>query len=220
MTIQVVAILGDFYHDERVSKKALQQALTTLNEQGTDVSVEYITAEELVDQLKKAPDLVVLFKENRINPQDELVDLWMSEEVAHAITDYVSEGGGWLAWHSGLACYGEVEEYISMLRGQFISHPADHQVVDYVAVEGSDFLVEDATFRFMDEHYFVECDEERTNVLLRTTSVDGKSVGGWAHEFAKGRVACLAPAHLEEGLLNPAFQRLLANTINWCAGKE
>ncbi|KRE46591.1 hypothetical protein ASG81_11075 [Paenibacillus sp. Soil522] len=73
------------------------------------------------------------------------------------------------------------------------------------------------TFEFVDEHYFVHCDEENTEVFLRSASTDGESIAGWRHRFAAGRVSCLTPAHREEGLLHSDFSGWLKREIEWLA---
>ncbi|WP_416149948.1 ThuA domain-containing protein [Salipaludibacillus sp. HK11] len=220
MSFKITAINGDFYHDKEVSFKAIERTVELLKEADEEVEINYILPSDLIDDLKSKsskPDAVILFKENRLNPEDDHVETWMDSEIESAITYYVENGGGWLAWHSGMAKFENAQDYLTMLRGSFIHHPA-MQIVEYTAVPGAEFIVEDKTFSFLDEHYFVECDEENTNVLLKSKSIDGESIGGWAHEYGKGRVVCLAPAHLEEGLLHPAFQRTVVNSLKWCRG--
>ncbi|RKL67400.1 trehalose utilization [Salipaludibacillus neizhouensis] len=218
MSLKITAVLGDYYHNEKVSFKASENTVQMLNEEIGGVEIKYISPNELIEDLNKKPDVVILFKENRLNPEDDIVTIWMDKDTASAITKYVENGGGWIAWHSGMAKYENVTEYISMLRGQFKYHGA-HQIVEYIAEPGSDFIVKDNTFKFLDEHYMVDCEEENTNVLLRSRSVDGDSIAAWAHEYGNGRVMCIAPAHLEEGLLHPAFQKMMVNSLKWCARK-
>ncbi|MBS4220351.1 ThuA domain-containing protein [Bacillus sp. FJAT-49711] len=208
MTKRIIAMVGDFYHKEEWAVASLNKALEEL--QG--VTIEYTSAENIIEHLQSKPDAVVFFKENRLNPQDEKIQTWMDDEVASAISQYVQEGGGWIAWHSGLASYENIEIYTSMLKGYFEFHPDKHQIVTYKAVEGMS-LTNYSDFEFLDEHYFVVCDEENTNVFLTSESVDGSSIAGWTHEYGKGRVVCLTPAHLEEGLLHPMTTTLLAKSI-------
>ncbi len=213
MTKRVLAILGDFYHEEKLSKRSFEHAIEQLNQ----VEVEYATVKELVDKLKTKPDVVVLFAENRLNPQEPQVETWMDEGAAKAINSYVNEGGGWIAWHSGLASYEQFEDYTTVLKGYFKYHPADHQVVTYFERENMGLNSNEETFSFLDEHYFVYCDEENTNVFLKSESVDGTSIAGWEHKFGKGQVVCFTPAHREEGLLHPTTVKLLANAIKLSA---
>ncbi|MCR2822137.1 ThuA domain-containing protein [Lederbergia panacisoli] len=208
MTKRIIAMVGDFYHKEEWAVASLNKALEELPQ----VTVEYASTENIIEHVQSKPDAVVLFKENRLNPQDEDIQTWMDDEVASAISEYVQEGGGWVAWHSGLASYENIEPYTSMLKGYFEYHPDKHQIVTYKTVEGT-AITKNSEFEFLDEHYFVFCDEENTNVFLTSESVDGSSIAGWTHEYGKGCVVCLTPAHLEEGLLHQMMTSLLANSI-------
>jgi len=202
MTKRVLAVLGDFYHKEELANQALDAAVQQLDQ----IKVEYGTVQNLVTSLQTKPDVVILFAENRLNPQEQVVNTWMDDAAAKAIHTYVSEGGGWIAWHSGLASYENIQEYTSLLRGYFKHHPEKHQIVTYYG-DSID------SFEILDEHYFVHCDVDNTNVFLKSESVDGSSIAGWEHPVGEGRVVCLAPAHREEGLLHPTLVKLLANSI-------
>ncbi|PFN97246.1 trehalose utilization [Bacillus sp. AFS076308] len=216
--VKLLAILGDYYHPAEWAKESLEEAIRA-NFGGEDVQLVFGSYETLKDELLDQPDGVVLFKENRLNPTDEIVRDWMTEGLASEITRYVSNGGGWLAWHSGLASYPSESGYTKMLRGSFLYHPEKHQVVKYTTVEKDSFLPGPSYFEFSDEHYFVQCNEANTNVFLRSESIDGQAVAGWSHSFGEGRVCCLTPAHTKHGLMNQEFLNVLGSCINWIASK-
>ncbi|MFD0672527.1 ThuA domain-containing protein [Cohnella sp. GCM10027633] len=205
---QVVAIVGDYYHREADSRASLLVALQSQVADGS-VHVRFVDKERLAEALAERPDAVVLFAEDRLEPEKDGNARWMTPELAAGIVRYVEAGGGWLAWHSGLASYDPHGEYVKMLRGYFLSHPSEHQPVAY---EG-----DGASFEILDEHYFVSCDEENTDVFLRSSSVDGDSIAGWRHAFGDGRVLCLTPAHRPEGLLHPEVLKLLERSVQWLA---
>ncbi|MDN4523938.1 ThuA domain-containing protein [Fictibacillus fluitans] len=206
--MKVFAVLGDYYHKGEWAKAALDRAVA-----GNVHEIIEVRAEELKDWLAEQPDAVILFKENRLNPQDEDVLHWMTEETEIAITDYVANGGGWLAWHAGLASYNHEGEYIGMLRGSFDYHPQEHQIVSYKQTENSPFPAPE--FELTDEHYFVHCDTDQSTVFLESESVDGSSIAGWYHTYGDGHVCCLTPAHNQEGLLNPYFLQILGECVQW-----
>ena len=210
---RILTILGDYYHPEKYSKAALEQALVLLNEK-EEIECIDIQVSQLKEELEKQPDAVILFKEDRINPNDENVDTWMTKEIGEAITQYVKNGGGWLAWHSGLASYSIEGAYVKMLKGHFEYHPVNHPQVKYTHVQG-DHPFGSISFEIKDEHYFVKVNEAETNVFLESDSEEGHSIAGWYHDYGKGRVCVLAPAHNEAGLLNADFTQLLAKTIEW-----
>lgn len=212
---KIIAIVGDYYHKGEWAEEALNLSLHFV--QDTEkVELSYVTIDQVEKAIKEAPDLIILFKEDRLNPTDEEINLWMTPEIANAIQNYVHHGGSWLAWHSGLASYDEKETYTKMLRGYFVHHPHEHQQVTYTPIQESTTVKADKEFVLLDEHYFVYCEEEKTEVFLRSTSVDGSSMAGWAHSFGEGKVCCLTPAHNYEGLTNRDFVELLGNSIQWC----
>lgn len=213
---KLVALIGDYYHKEEWAREALEQSLKAEIE-NNEVQLTYIRHEQLAEELDKKPDGVILFMEDRLNPADEHVKVWMNTDIASKITAYVRDGGSWLAWHSGLACYDAKGDYIQMLRGRFQTHPRDHQQVTYTVVEHREGMVEPYDFTILDEHYFVQCDEANTDVFLRSSSVDGESIAGWAHSYGQGRVCCLTPAHNREGMLHSGSLNILNRSIHWCA---
>ncbi|MBW5447470.1 trehalose utilization [Cohnella sp. CFH 77786] len=220
---RVAAVVGDYYHRAEESGEALQQALRTWAG-ASDVSLRFVDAGRIPVALAETPDAVVLFKEDRVAPQEDENARWMTAAIAEAIAKYVEQGGGWLAWHSGLASYEPEGTYVSMLRGRFLFHPALHQTVRYTAASaeaGRDILDLGGKngFEALDEHYFVECDRGRTEVFLLSESVDGNSIAGWRHPYGHGRICCLTPAHTREGLFNPDFLRVLGSAVRWCCGE-
>ncbi|MBD0383652.1 ThuA domain-containing protein [Paenibacillus sedimenti] len=215
---RVVAVAGDYYHPQQLIQQTL---LTAMNADIADRSmhIDFCETEHLVKVLQELPDAVILFKEDRINPQDDQVSTWMTEEIAAAIVRYVKEGGGWLAWHSGLASYSVDGAYTTMLRGYFNYHPEQHSEVTYSILEDGE-ANPIRKFSFMDEHYFVHCDQERTEVFLKSESKDGQAVAGWRHEEGSGRVCCLTPAHTAAGLSNAEMLDQLASCIRWCCNSN
>lgn len=210
---QIVALVGDFYHRADDAGEALQQALAAWAG-AEDVTLRFIDAGRLKEALDGAPDAVVLFKENRVTPTEDPNALWMTGELEEEISRYVERGGGWLAWHSGLASYDPDGKYIAMTRGRFLYHPQENRPVRYMP-EGPGFGYSEA-FEVLDEHYFVECDPQRTEVFLRSESIDGSSIAGWRHAHGQGRVCCLTPAHRREGLTHPALLQILGQAVRWC----
>ncbi|GAB2536833.1 ThuA domain-containing protein [Gracilibacillus alcaliphilus] len=214
MKRRITAVLGDYYHSRETAVQSLEQARKQLGK-AANIEIEYITADQLIDHLPTHPDAVILGVENRINPEADQVERWMTNTDAKKINTYVEDGGVWIGWHAGIASYESIPNYTTMLRGHFLHHPVKHQVVTYESAGESSIVQGIPSFAFLDEHYFVTCDRENTNVFLQSRSVDGESEAGWYHQFGKGKVMCLTPAHLEEGLQNPDFIQLFSNVIRY-----
>ncbi|WP_141500494.1 ThuA domain-containing protein [Paenibacillus luteus] len=207
----IAALVGDYYHKEELARASLQGALAEPIASGALQLLLVSDTEHLISVLDDKPDAVILFAENRVAPEAQPDLHWMTPDIEARIVQYVDEGGGWLAWHSGLASYPADGSYTGMLRGYFLSHPEQHKRVTYLAANGQ----LDKAFEFVDEHYFVHCEEENTEVFLRSSSVDGSSIAGWRHPYGAGKISCLTPAHREEGLLHPDFLRLLKAEAEW-----
>lgn len=210
--IKLAAVLGDYYHQSEWAKQSLETALSCNKE---DLQIECCSPEQLKEVLEKKPDAVIHFKENRVNPAEESIEKWMTEDIALEITKYVQNGGGWLAWHSGLASFPVDGSYIKMLKGHFLYHPEKPQMVHYYSSEGNSVLPIPTSFEMIDEHYFVHCDTENTNIFLLSESIDGQAPAGWSHSFGFGRVCCVTPAHTKEGLMNHDFLKILKSCVNW-----
>ncbi|UJF32584.1 ThuA domain-containing protein [Paenibacillus hexagrammi] len=214
---RIIAIVGDFYHPVEPIQRSLETALQKQLDERS-VEIEYLSEDQLQAAMESKPDAVVFFKEDRLNPQDEVVHRWMNEETEAAIVQYVEQGGAWLGWHSGLASYSPDGAYVGMLRGYFEYHPEKHSLVSYTELLGGK-PADQAAFAIMDEHYFVHCDRSRTDVFLLSASKDGESIAGWRHEAGEGRVVCFTPAHTEEGLLDAGLLQVLASCVDWCLSK-
>ncbi|MBS4196098.1 ThuA domain-containing protein [Lederbergia citri] len=214
MTLKIFAALGDFYHDEAMCRRALDTAIKKLDQ---DIMVEYIHENDLINRLQDNPDLVILYKLNKLNPTDPQSPVWMGEEEASIISAYVENGGAWFAWHSGMASY-EVKTYINMLRGYFKYHP-EMSTITYIADHQNVVTDPNVSYEIVDEHYFIDCDVNNTNVFLLSESKDGNSIAGWHHHYGKGRVLCFTPAHTLEALLHPTTIMLIAYSIKWCVTK-
>lgn len=217
MNKKILSILGDYYHDHDLALEALKNAVEMLNQSGAD-TFELVDSgvEGLEKALSQKFDLVILGKENRVNPTDKIVENWMTPEIEVKILEYVRNGGSWMAWHSGLCSYEEAAGFISMLRGYFLHHPSENKNVRYIPKENNSGISLNEAFEAVDEHYFVKCDTESNLVFLEAESADGECEAGWAHEFDAGRVCCLTPTHREEGLTNKLMLKTLCDCIKWC----
>lgn len=216
MNKKILCILGDYYHDHDIAYEALKKAVDMLNKSGPH-TIELIDSDVdgLEETLSRDFDLVILGKENRVNPADEVVNNWMTYDIENKIVDYVNNGGSWLAWHAGLALYNKTGEYTKMLGGYFLSHPSQHEIVRYIPKENSSGIRLKESFESIDEHYFVKYNLDGSLVFLDSESPYGNVEAGWAREFGAGRVCCLAPTHREEGLTNKLMLETLAACISW-----
>lgn len=209
--MEVIAILGDYYHDEVQLKEALSHAV----KKNTEINVTYIDRKHVIEALEAKPDVVILGSENRIDPNQEFPENWMTDSDESGIINYVSEGGSWLVWHSGLASYEKNTSYVNMVGGTFKYHPEKHVQVLYEYEQGHELGIGRESVKIMDEHYFIEHNED-VSIFLYSISEHGQSVAGWTKRFGKGQVCTYIPAHNKEGLMNHSVQNDLMAMLKWC----
>lgn len=207
----IITLLGDFYHSHDLMLKILEDIIkeTIRGYRIIDVDIK-----QFVSILETKPDIIVIGKENRINPQDQNIMHWMTKEIEAKLIECVEKGSKLLAWHSGLASYPIDSAYCKMLRGYFKYHPESNKIVRYYSVKHN-VINKSFDFEILDEHYFVHCDVENTNVFLYSVSEDGESIAGWTHRFGNGKILALTPAHREEGLTNNDMRTLIGECIRY-----
>lgn len=205
----IVAVPGDYWHSREMIEEALQAAERRLG----NVRIQSVDTEnELLEQLARRPAAVIIYRCRTLNGPDEEPKVWLSSAGEQAIVQYVANGGSILAWHSGLAFYEKESAYVEMLRGRFLHHPPMKHV-DYIdAVTGETIMT------LFDEHYFVEVDEDRTEVFLYSLAGKDRQIAGWMHTYGQGKVCCLAPAHDRAALHQEKFQKLLCEKLGQLIG--
>lgn len=162
--------------------------------------------------------LVVLAKANDVSNTDQ--NDWMTPEVEQAFVDYVQQGHGLLAIHSGSAgYYRKVSVLQNLLGGLFVHHPRRCEVQiepkpDHPLAAGSE------PFAVNDEHYFMDIVDPQIDVFMTTNSRHGILPGGWTRTEGQGRVCVLTPGHDADVWLHPSYQALLKNCLTWCAGSR
>ena len=158
--------------------------------------------------------VVVLVKANHISATNK--QPWMTPEIADALRDHVRAGNGLLALHSGTAGYKETPVLRDLLGGLFVHHPKQCPVT-VEPQAGHPLTAGSVPFTEVDEHYFMEMTGEPVDCFLQTTSDHGSQPGGWTRTEGAGRVCVLTPGHNVEVWLNPGYQALLRNGLQWCA---
>jgi type 1 glutamine amidotransferase len=139
--------------------------------------------------------------------------------VQLAFLNYVRQGNGLLAVHSGLAGYKEKPVLRGLLGGVFDQHPPQCMVtVD--PKPGHPLTAGCEAFTLKDEHYHMLLDDPKVDVFLTTKSEHGEQPGGWRRDEGTGRVGVLTPGHNVEVWLHPSYKPLLINTLRWCMPVE
>jgi uncharacterized protein len=206
--MKILVLCGDAWHPPEIARKGLG-ALA-----GKEFMFDWMEdAREWTPDMMTAYPLVILTKSDNISASDKTH--WMTDSVQSAFVDYVQNGNGLLAIHSGTAEYDQKPVIRGLLGGVFLHHPQQCLVtmnprLDHPLCTGS------AVFTLMDEHYFMALDDPQADVFMTTSSVNGDQPGAWRRRVGKGRVAVLTPGHHLDVWLHPSYQVILNNALRWC----
>lgn len=210
---QLHAFLGDFYHPHAPIHEWIRKTTTAIGH----IQLKSFEIQDFEHSLDQSPDILLIFKENRLNPEDIDDHYWLTPAIDEKLAHYVKNGGKLIAIHSALASYPTDSHYQALLKGKFISKPNKPALVKYASaqVQGRGY---NAFFDYevLDEHYFVHVETEETHVFLQSMSEHGTYEAGWHHEYGKGKVVCLTLGHTTEALNHPQSQSLLTYAINYC----
>ena len=206
--MKTLILCDDYWHPARVPREGLGAVATT------EFAFDWIeNARDWSPELMATYRLVILTKSDNISADDRTG--WMTDSVQAAFADYVRNGHGLLALHSGTAEYEQKPVLRSLLGGVFAHHP-DQCPVTMTPCAGHPLSSGASPFTLKDEHYFMAMDDPQVDVFLTTTSRHGEQPGGWRRAEGKGRVVVLTPGHNVEVWLHPSFRALLLNSLRWC----
>jgi len=174
--------------------------------------------------------VVLLCKCDEVSQADK--QPWKTEAIQKAFVDYVEGGGGLLAVHSATVAGKNTEALDKLLGCRFITHPNDcpvtvQPVKQHPVTNGVGMFCE------KDEHYRLDVSPDADILLASYSPAQGEESkyqedpyhntqasicpAGFVRTQGKGRVCVLTPGHHLAVWLNPQFQKLLDNALNWCA---
>jgi type 1 glutamine amidotransferase len=203
MKKSVLVIWHDKWHPD-TTYEAMINELFGLWDLKTDKSMLTLANAE------KAPDFAILL--SSALPREE----YLSFEEQKAICRMAENGMGLLYIHAGLTRIQEDSPMFGLARARFIMHPEGQPPVYNCAMPGISHPVMDgvAPFEAPDEHYFCYVDVEKTQPFMVSRSKHGTEIGGWAHEYGKGRVCCLGAGHTAEAV--DKMKPLIISAAAWC----
>ena len=205
--MRTLVLCDDYYHPARTAR----MGLGPLEERGLEFDwIEH--ADGWSAERMHAYPAVILTKMNHASATDQRP--WVTEEVQTAFLDYVRQGSGLLVIHSGSAGYEQLTVLRGLMGGVFTRHPPQCPVTVEPRA-GHHLTVGAAAFTMVDEHYFMELDDDQADVFLTTTSEHGTQPGGWTRIEGAGRVCLLTPGHNLEVWLHPSYQAIIQNALCW-----
>lgn len=206
--MKTLVFCDDYWHPARVPRAGLGAL------KGVEFTFDWIeNARDWSPEYMMAYPLVILTKSNNVSAADQTG--WMTNAVQATFADYVNNGNGLLAIHSGTADYDQKAVLRGLLGGIFTHHP-EACLVTVEPHVGHPLCTGSTPFTLKDEHYFMSLDNLEAEVFMTTKSEHGEQPGAWRRIEGSGRVAVLTPGHNVEVWLHPSFQVLLLNTLRWC----
>ena len=205
--MKILVLCDDYWHPAQVP----QAGLGALKE----FTFDWIeSAHDWSPEKMASYPLVILAKSNNVSATDHTA--WMTDAVQAAFVDYVRQGNGLFAIHSGTAGYEKTPVLRGLLGGVFTRHPKQCPVT-VEPLAGHPLTAGSEAFTLKDEHYLMALDDSQADIFVTTKSKHGEQPGAWKRVEGAGRVAVLTPGHNVAVWLHPSFQTLLRNTLRWCA---
>jgi type 1 glutamine amidotransferase len=209
--MKVLLVNDDLYHPGSVPEEGVRP----LKAKGFLFDILSDGVEFSPEKLAGYPAVMLAKSDNRMAGDRSP---WVTEDVRHALLGYVRDGGGLLVVHSGTAGFTGMQELHGLLGGLFMTHPKQLPI-EFQPKAGHPLAEGVQAFTVSDEHYFMDMADEPVDVFLTSASRHGILPAGWARSEGSGRVCVLTPGHTLEVWLNPDFQQLLMNALNWCGRK-
>ncbi len=190
---------------------------------------------------KKQPDAAdpfhPLLKPDAARSYDVIVlyDMWqkITDEAKADFVRLLQEGKGLVVLHHAIASYQDWEEYRKILGARYYLKPTvvdgvekprsqwKHDVKFKVRIADPDHPVARGVkdFEIHDETYKGFDVRPEVKPLLTTDEPLSGPVIGWTHSYGKSRVVFIQLGHDHFAYENPNYRRLVAQAIQWTAGK-
>jgi type 1 glutamine amidotransferase len=206
--MKILVLCGDAWHPPQIPRKGLEHLA------GMEFTFDYVEdARDWSPEALKTYPLVILTKSDNVSVTDKTN--WMTDPIQSAFSEYVQQGNGLLAIHSGTAEYEHKPVIRGLLGGVFLHHP-EQCLVTMNPLLYHPLCTGVTAFAALDEHYFMALDDLHADTFMTTSSLNGEQPGAWRREVGKGRVAVLTPGHNLEFWLHPSYQAILSNCLRWC----
>jgi type 1 glutamine amidotransferase len=226
--MRVLLICDDYWHPGQVAI----DGVVPLAKQDFQFDIISNANDFSQDMLTQYP-VVLMCKSDEVSQTDK--QAWKTEAVQKAFINYIENGGGLVAVHSTVVASKETKILDEAIGCKFTGHPnacpvTVSPVKNHPVTEGVSIFCE------TDEHYRIEVFAKDADILLASYSPpqgeeskyqedpyhntpSSMYAAGYVRTQGKGRICVLTPGHLLPVWLNPQFQKLLANALNWTSGK-
>ncbi|HZJ56816.1 MAG TPA: ThuA domain-containing protein [Clostridia bacterium] len=215
--LNVLVLCDDYWHPGEVIEMGIKPL------EGPEFHFDFVKAAKdiLTPEMIAEYQVIVCCKGNSINAANR--SPWLTDDVTEVTTkefeDYVKNGGGFLAVHSGNTSR-EGDEYTEFVGNYFVGHPPRCDV--NVNITGEHPIVDGVKdFTIRDEHYNIHVTADDITELFTTTSeTGGTQMGGYTREMGQGRLCVLTPGHILDVWKHDEFKKIFLNAIRWCGKKK
>jgi len=225
--MRILLICDDHYHPGEIPL----EGIAPLKNKGFEFDI-IRNGNEFKPEILADYRTVIMAKCDRVSPIDK--SSWKTPLIQQAFVEYVEKGGGLLTIHNGTVA-GENTEVLDCLIGcKFKRHPNDCPVL-VEPIKPHPITQNVNAFWEVDEHYQIEILADNVEILMASYAPEQGSVkrweenpyfntpakinpAGYVRKQGNGRVCVLTPGHHIEVWLNPEYQKVLENALNWCAG--
>ena len=180
---KALALLGDRYHSFVHARNGLMGPLALEN-----IPVTYIENHEaLTAEALKDVDLLIFLKDGNIWPNGHERGSqvqWMTDEQQKAISDFVNNGGGFLALHNSHGLYPAGGPYYEIFGGDYGGHPAPEEFMIRIEDKDHPITAEVEDFRTYDEQHMSKYYELQVySLTFQKVDENGESVDGKIYEY-------------------------------------
>ncbi|NLG28106.1 MAG: Gfo/Idh/MocA family oxidoreductase [Chloroflexi bacterium] len=134
---------------------------------------------------------------------------------------FVRNGGGFVGIHSATDSFRGNRAYVSLVNGEFETHPAMHEFPVEIVNPNHYMTVRMPGFSVVDEMYHLKSHDPARCTLLAQTYWQGKQMPMvYTRTEGKGRVAYIALGHSEQAWQHPEFNKLLLRGLRWVNGAD
>jgi type 1 glutamine amidotransferase len=226
--MRVLLICDDYWHPGQVAIDGVDP----LKQRDFQFDIISNANDFSTDKLRQYPTILIC-KSDEVSQTDK--QAWKTVEVQKAFIDYIENGGGLVAVHSTVVASRETQILDDVIGCKFIGHPnacpvTVQPVKKHPVTEGVGMFCE------TDEHYRIEITASDADVLAASYSPPQGEESKYQEDpyhntqaaiypavyvrtQGKGRICVITPGHLLPVWLNPQYQLLLANALNWTSGK-
>jgi len=172
-------------------------------------------------EVTRINDDLSAFEAPNLDPYDLVVFYYTRGELTDArkngLLNWIAGGKGFVGIHSATASFHGCPEYLCMVGGHFVTHPAPRKY--WVSIADPEHPITKDLIEFLveDEQYIMDYDPG-VNVLASALWEGGQMPVAWTKSWGKGRVFYLALGHSPEACRDENFKTLLVRGSIWAAG--